>query len=380
MVGKCARARPVAVLRGLVIALAILGGFSRPARAEIVVAVAVPTSGEDSYLGTEFVQGTQVAIDRINRAGGLNGEPLRALVVDDACDADQAEAAARRVVTARPALVVGHSCSSASIRAAPIYAAAGIIQITPASTNPKLTEMGLTTVFRLIGRDDRQGEVAAARIQRDWPKAAIAVLDDGNTYGRGLGDAVRAGLLRRGLTPSVSASYAAGAASYRDQVALLASHRIGVVYIAGYGPDLGLLAREIRAAHLATVILSGDDAHSTPVAEIGGAASDGVRFTYAPDLTRLPAAARLIEALRQEGIALSPAQLRAYAAVEVWARAAAQVGIRDAAAVAAFLRAGPIETAIGPVAFDAKGDLTTGAGDWAWYRWHDGAVVPDGGG
>lgn len=350
---------------------AVLTASAGLARAEIVVAAAFSTTGGNAPQGLDYLHGTELAIDRLNRDGGVRGERLRLLVLDDACDADQAEAVAHRAVDDHPAVVIGHACSAASIRAAPIYAAAGILQITPASTNPKLTGMDIHTVFRLIGRDDRQGDVAAARIQRDWPKARLAVMDDGTTYGRGLGDAVRAGLARQGLTLTLSGGFPAGADNYRAEVAQLSTNRIGVVYLAGLPADIGLFVREIRAGHLNPVILSGDGSHGSVIGEIAGAASDDMHVTYAPDLTRGTAAAALLAELRARGVTMTSSQLRAYAAVEVWSAAVARAGSLDGAAVAAALRAGPIDSVIGPIAFDQWGDLTTGAGDWVWYRWHD---------
>ena len=142
--------------RGFFLALALFAAPALPSLAEAdqVIAVVGPMTGLQSANGIDFTGGVELAVDDINAKGGLLGQKLTYITVDDACDPDQAEAAAQQIVSEPPAVVIGHSCSDCSIRAAPLYAKAHVLQITPASTNPSLTEMGIGTVFRMLGRDD----------------------------------------------------------------------------------------------------------------------------------------------------------------------------------------------------------------------------------
>ncbi len=102
----------------------------------------------------------ELALAAVNAQGGVLGQRLALVPVDDACDPEQAAIAAQRLVEAGVVVVVGHFCSHASLTAAAIYEAAGIVMITPDSTHPRLTEEGRRNVFRLTGRDDRQGVLA----------------------------------------------------------------------------------------------------------------------------------------------------------------------------------------------------------------------------
>jgi branched-chain amino acid transport system substrate-binding protein len=129
-------------------------------QAEIKIGIAGPLSGSALAAGEQQEIGANSAIAYLNANGGLLGEEIVTTSVDDACDPEQAKAAARKLVTEGVILVVGHVCSGASLAASKIYEDAGIVMISPASTNPKVTENGHGNVFRVIGRDDQQGIIA----------------------------------------------------------------------------------------------------------------------------------------------------------------------------------------------------------------------------
>ena len=124
------------------------------ARADILIGVAAPMTGPYASMGYLTQRTIAMAVADLNGKGGVLGQRLRTLVVDDYCDPEQAVAAAHKLVDAGVALVVGHQCSGAAIPASKVYAAAGILMFSPGATNPTLTEQGLLNVFRPIGRDD----------------------------------------------------------------------------------------------------------------------------------------------------------------------------------------------------------------------------------
>ncbi|MBV9522330.1 MAG: branched-chain amino acid ABC transporter substrate-binding protein, partial [Alphaproteobacteria bacterium] len=142
--------------------LAVTTGLSRAQ--EIVVGVAGPITGPDAQFGEQMKRGAQKAVDDINAKGGVLGKKLKLVVGDDQCDATQAVAVANKMVSEKVVFMDGHYCSSTSIPASAVYNDGGILQITPASTNPVLTDdaaqKGWNNVFRTVGRDDAQGGVA----------------------------------------------------------------------------------------------------------------------------------------------------------------------------------------------------------------------------
>ena len=151
------------------IAVAAAALVATPALAQIKIGSAGPMTGQYAAFGEQLRRGATMAIEEINAAGGVNGQKLELLIGDDACDPKQATAVANKMVADKVAFVAGHFCSGSSIPASDIYKEAKILQITPASTNPKLTDDGFakgnTTVFRTCGRDDVQGATVAGYIQ-----------------------------------------------------------------------------------------------------------------------------------------------------------------------------------------------------------------------
>jgi branched-chain amino acid transport system substrate-binding protein len=349
------------------------------AAADQAIAVAGPMTGLQSANGIDFTGGVELAIDDINAKGGLLGQKLTYITVDDACDPDQAEAAAQQIVSKPPAVVIGHSCSSCSIRAAPLYAKARILQITPASTSPDLTEMGIGTVFRMIGRDDNQGRTIAHRLAASWPHGRIAVLDDGSLYGKGLAGVVRSELERQSIKPLINESFSSGAQSYGGIVHRMADAKIEAVVIAAYDLDTAVIAREIAAAKLPITILAGDALIAPSFWEAAGEAGEAAIFTYAPNPLDLPEGKALITLGHQRGMELGGQAVLTYASVQVWAEAVQQADSFDSAKVAGALHSGQFVTIIGQVRFDAKGDVLGAPGEWLWYRWHAGKIehAPD---
>jgi branched-chain amino acid transport system substrate-binding protein len=174
---------------------------------DITVAVAGPMTGGESAFGRQMKNGADMAVADINAAGGLLGKKLALDVEDDACDPKQARSVAEKIGSAKIPFVAGHYCSSASIPASEAYADANVLQITPASTNPLFTERKLWNVARVCGRDDQQGQVAAAYIAKNFKGKNIAILNDKTTYGKGLADETKKALNKAGVTEKLYESY-----------------------------------------------------------------------------------------------------------------------------------------------------------------------------
>ena len=158
-------------------ALVALGGGA--AWADIVIATAGPMTGQYAAFGEQMKRGAEMAVKDINAAGGIDGEQLVLKIGDDACDPKQAVAVANSFVNEEVVFVAGHFCSSSSIPASAVYNEEGILQISPASTNPQLTEQGFENVFRTCGRDDQQGQVAGAHIAKEYRGKKVAVIGGG---------------------------------------------------------------------------------------------------------------------------------------------------------------------------------------------------------
>ncbi len=367
---------PEAFGRGLLVALALFSVTTLPGPAEAnqVIAMVGPMTGRQSADGTRDAGGVELAVIDINAKGGLLGQKLAYSTIDDACDPDQAEAAAQEIVSELPAVVIGHFCSSCSIRAAPLYAKAHILQISPTSTSPALTEMGIGTVFRMLGRDDDQGRTIARRLAAFWPHGQIAMLDDGSLYAKGLADVVRSDLKSHDIRPLLDESFPSGAQSYSGIVRQMADAKITAVFVGAYALDAAVIAREVAAAKLPITILAGDALIVPSFWEGAGKAGEDVIFTYAPNPLDQPAGKALVESAHRRGMELSGSAARTYASVQVWAEAVQRANSFDTAKVAAALHSGQFDTIMGEVRFNAKGDILGAPGKWLWYRWHAGKI------
>ena len=352
---------------GLVLAVAGVLGNANPGAADIRIGFASALSGAFAATGTRYRAAVEVAVEQLNRDGGLLGQPVRVITADDACGVEQAEAAAHALVDAGVSLVVGHLCSHSSLIAAAVYEVAGVPMLTTTSSHLRLTEEGRGNVFRLIGRDDRQGQIAGDFLAERWPRGKIAILDDGSTYGVGLADQTRHRLHERGVSETLDARYPPGVDDYAALVENLQRAGIEVAYVGGYGPDAARIVRTARQRGYDLQLLGGHALGMPEFWNIAGQAGAGTIFTGRRDTGQSQETADAVEALRAHGVEPAPGSLAAYAAVEIWAQAVERVGSPTPAAVIKELHDGRFATVLGWVAFDAKGDLE--GGDWQWQVW-----------
>ena len=171
-------------------ALALVAGLGT-AHADIVVGLGTATTGSVAALGEQTVFGAQQAIRDINAKGGVLGQKLVLKVGDDACDPRQAVSVANQLAGRGVRFVAGHFCSRSPLPGSQVYAEEGVLQISPASTNPKYTDEGSWNTFRVCGRDDQQGQVAGRYIAENFKGQRVAILHDNSAYGKGLADETR---------------------------------------------------------------------------------------------------------------------------------------------------------------------------------------------
>jgi branched-chain amino acid transport system substrate-binding protein len=186
------------------------------------------------------------------------GQRIELIVVDDACDPEQAVAAAAKLVDAGVALVVGHRCSIASIPVSKIYADAGVLMISHFSTNPKLTEQGISTVFRLSGRDDVQGRVAGDLLAERFRRKSIAIIHDSEVYGQGLAEVTKSRLNERGVAEVMFEGIQPGQAEYSDIIRRMQARGVEVLYFGGFRREAGLIARQAYDQGYDLQLVAGD--------------------------------------------------------------------------------------------------------------------------
>jgi branched-chain amino acid transport system substrate-binding protein len=362
--------------RRLLWILAVVIAIATPSAvvAQVLIGLANPLTGQYSFSGARNRIAVELAVEDLNRQGGVLGEQVRLIVTDDACGLEQAVSAAKKLIGAGVSLVVGHMCSHSSLLAAGIYEAADVLMISPDSTHPRLTEEGRRNVFRLIGRDDQQGRLAGDFLADNWADERIAILHDDTTYGEGLAAATRGRMREHGVIEVIYDVYKPGAQSYAALVDRLEEARVDVLYVGGYGPDAALILRTARERGEDLQLVGGDALAMDEFWLTAGKAGEGTIFSHRHNVRTIPEAAEVLAAFRARGLGRTPGGIAAYAAVQVWAQAVERAGTIELANVAEQLRRGRFDTALGQVSFDDKGDLEGAV--WEWQVWTDGNYWP----
>ena len=333
----------------------------------IPIAVVGPMTGGEAAFGQQMKNGAEQAVADINAAGGVLGKKLALQVGDDACDPKQSRAVAEKMSGARVPAVIGHFCSSASIPASDVYNETGILQITPASTNPQYTDRGLWNTLRVCGRDDQQGVVAGKYLSTAYKGKNIAILHDRTTYGKGLADETRKALNAAGVREKMYEAYTKGDKDFTALVTKMKQAGIDVAYLGGYHTEGGLILRQMRDQGMKTMLVGGDALVTNQFWGITGPAGVGTRMTFNPDARKMKSAAPIVAKFKAKGIDPEGYTLYTYAAFQAWAQAATKAKTTDPQKVAATLKSGTWDTVLGPLSFDKKGDVK-GVG-YVWYVW-----------
>jgi branched-chain amino acid transport system substrate-binding protein len=360
--------------RGLIAATAGLS-VAHEARAQgsgpIRIGCAGPLTGSNAAAGDQMKIGAQQVVEDLNRAGGVLGRQLVLELGDDACDPRQAVSVANQLAGRRVAMVAGHYCSGSSIPASKVYGEEGVLQISPASTNPKFTDEGGWHTFRTCGRDDQQGQIAGAYIAKTFPGKRVAILHDNQAYGKGLADETKKALNAAGVQETIFTAYTPGERDYSALVSRLKGANVEVMYIGGYYTEAGLILRQAKEQGMAVTMIGGDALVTKDFWQITGAAGEGALMTFSSDPRVRPTATEVVNRFKAKNIDPEGYVLYTYAAVQIWAQAAAKVNSVDPRRVAAAMNAqGPWQTVLGPITFDANGDVTVP--DYVFYVWRNG--------
>src|SRR4029077_12881153 len=267
---------------------------------DIAIGVAGPMTGGEATFGKQMKDGAEAAVADINAAGGVLGKKLKLEVGDDACDPKQARAIGEEVGRAKVPFVAGHYCSSSSIPASEAYAEGGVLQITPASTNPTFTDRNMWNTFRVCGRDDQQGSVAGDYVAKNFKGKNVAILHDKSTYGKGLADEMKKALNKAGGKEKMYEAYTQGDKDFNAMVSKMKAAKIDVVYVGGYHTEAGLILRQMRGQGMTSQMISGDAIATNEFWSITGAAGEGMMFTFGSDPRKRPTAAAIVKRFKDK--------------------------------------------------------------------------------
>jgi branched-chain amino acid transport system substrate-binding protein len=342
--------------------------------ADTQIGVAGPITGSNATFGVQLKEGAEQAVADLNAKGGVLGQKVVLNLGDDACDPKQAVSVANEFASKKVVFVDGHFCSSSSIPASKVYADEGILQITPASTNPKFTDEGSWNTFRTCGRDDQQGAVAGAFIAKEYKGQKVAILHDNSAYGKGLADETKKALNKAGMQETLYSAYTPGEKDYSAIVSRLQQAGVNLIYIGGYQTEIGLIKRQATQQGLNATVMGGDALVTSEYWQITGDTGEGTLMTFPSDPRIRPTAAAVVKEFKDKGIDPEGYVLYTYAAIQVWAEAATKAGTTDPKKVAAMLKSGgPWDSVLGKIAYDKKGDILDS--DYTMYIWHKGSYA-----
>ncbi len=361
----------------LAAALLVAGaGFATDAAAATLkIGVAGPMTGDQAKMGNDILSGVKLALQEWNAAN--KDLTMEIVIGDDQADPKQAVSAANKFVNEGVIGVIGHFNSSCSIPASDIYKDNGIVQITPASTNPTFTDRKYWNVFRTCGRDDQQGKVAADFVAGKKIKR-VAVLHDKTTYGQGLADAFRDSLKKDHKVEAVF--YGGVTKGDKDYSATLTSVKAAnpeVLYFGGIYPEGGLLAKQAKDLGIKARFMSGDGVIDPEFVRIAGKeAAEGTWLTFSPDIKNVASAKGAVEAYEKQFGPVGPYSIYGYVSAKIFFEAVKKAGAKsakDGQKIADTIRKGTWNTALGTLKFDAKGDRTSA--DYVMYETKNGEFV-----
>jgi branched-chain amino acid transport system substrate-binding protein len=342
----------------------------------IKLGVAGPHSGDLASYGIPTVKAAELVVKKINAKGGVMGKQVELLVEDDVCKPEIATNTATKLVSENADVVLGHICSGATKAALGIYKDAKKLAMSPSATNPALTQSGdYPNFYRTIASDDAQAKLEVDFALDVLGVKKIAVLHDKGDYGKGLAEFAKAFLeqdpraevvLYEGITP--------GAVDYSAVVQKIKQSGAEAVIFGGYHPEASKIVTQMRKKKMKTLFISDDGVKDDTFIKVAGQYAEGVYATGPRDLSSNAMYQEAIEEHRkaygEDPGAFFP---QAYAATLALLNAVDKAGSTDYDALRKALQTNDVETPVGKIRFDEKGDAI-GVG-FSMYQVENGKYV-----
>ena len=260
-------------------ALFAVSAGAAAAQSVVKIGHVAPLTGAIAHLGKDNELGARMAIDELNAKGiklGNQAVKFELLSEDDGADPKQGTAAAQKLVDAKVAGVIGHLNSGTTIPASKIYSDAGIPQISPSATNPKYTQQGFKTAFRVVANDGQLGGTLGRYAVKELKAKAIAIIDDRTAYGQGVADEFRKAAVAAGGKVVGREFTNDKATDFNAILTKLKGANPDLVFFGGMDAVAGPMLRQLKQLGMNVKFMGGDGICSPKLAELaGGAMSDG---------------------------------------------------------------------------------------------------------
>jgi branched-chain amino acid transport system substrate-binding protein len=330
-----------------------------PPSVEIKIGHVGPLTGGIAHLGKDNENGARLAVDEANAAKiKIDGKDAKFMLVaeDDQADPKVGTTVAQKLVDAKVNGVVGHLNSGTSIPASSIYNGAGIPVISGSATNPKLTEQGFKTQFRVVGRDDQQGPAIASYLATVNKPKLVAIIDDATAYGEGLANEVEKTLKAAKITVLPREKGTDKTTDWKAVLTKVKGKKADAVFYGGMDATGGPLLKQGRELGMKAVFSFGDGACTTEMTKLAGAAADGLLCSQA-GIPPQAADKRFLDAYKKkfnvDPIIYAPFT---YDAANLLIEAMKKANSADPAKYLPELAKIDYKGATGQIAFDEKGD------------------------
>jgi len=263
--------------------MATLSGCNKkspPGSSEILIGEFGAMTGATATFGQSTDKGIAMAVEEINAAGGVLGRQVKVVSEDDQGNPEEAQTVVTKLINKdRVSAILGEVASSNSLAAAPVCQQSGIPMVTPASTNPKVTQVG-NYIFRICFIDPFQGQVMAKFAFNSLKVKKVAILRDINSdYSMGLANFFKQSFVAMGGEITSDESYSQNDKDFSAQLTSIKSKNPEAVFVPGYYTEVGLIARQARTLGISVPLMGGDGWDSEKLWEIGGEALNGCFFS-----------------------------------------------------------------------------------------------------
>jgi len=330
-----------------------------PSVLEVKIGHVGPLTGGIAHLGKDNENGARLAVEEANAARTrIDGKEVKFtfLAEDDQADPKTGTTVAQKLVDAKVAGVVGHLNSGTSIPASPIYAQAGIPVISGSATNPKLTEQGFKSQFRVVGRDDQQGPAIASYLATTKKPKLVAVIDDATAYGEGIANEVEKTLKAASIKVLPREKGTDKTTDWKAVLTKLRGRRPDAVFYGGMDATGGPLLKQGRELGIKAVFSFGDGACTDEMTKLAGPAAEGLLCSQA-GIPPQAADKRFLEAYKKrfnvDPILYAPFT---YDAAKLLIAAMQKANSADPRRYLPELQKIDFTGATGKIAFDGKGD------------------------
>ena len=250
------------------------------AKPELVVKIGhvAPLTGPQAHLGKDNENGARMAIDELNAKGlEIGGAKVKLELVpeDDQADPKQGTIVAQKLVDAKVNGVVGHLNSGTTIPASKIYSDAGLPQISGSATNPKYTQQGFATTFRVMANDVQQGKVLGEYAAKQMAGKSVAIIDDRTAYGQGLADEFEKGAIAAGAKVVTREFTNDKATDFAAILTKIKSKKADVIFYGGMDAQGGPMTKQMKSLGVKAKYLSGDGSCTPEYIKLAGEASEG---------------------------------------------------------------------------------------------------------